>query len=124
MWPPSENHDGTNTLAGVHQVEAFVDLLKREDVRDHRVNLNSAVHVPIYDLGDFGSTLRAAKCGSPPIAAGFELAWSRGDFLARFVNSDDDALTPASISVFVRLAHYGRLYLLCTRLYSIHLFAF
>src|SRR3546814_7008050 len=37
IWPPSENHDGTNTLAGVHQVEAFVDLLKREDVRDHRV---------------------------------------------------------------------------------------
>src|SRR3546814_17008259 len=36
IWPPSENHDGTNTLAGVHQVEAFVDLLKREDVRDHR----------------------------------------------------------------------------------------
>src|SRR3546814_14847009 len=52
IWPPSENHDGTNTLAGVHQVEAFVDLLKREDVRDHRVNLNPAVHVPIDDLGD------------------------------------------------------------------------
>src|SRR3546814_1062693 len=63
IWPPSENHDGTNTLAGVHQVEAFVDLLKREDVRDHRVNLNPAVHVPIDDLGDVGATLRAAKCG-------------------------------------------------------------
>src|SRR3546814_1588785 len=49
------------SLAGVHQVEAFVDLLKREDVRDHRVNLNPAVHVPIDDLGDVGATLRAAK---------------------------------------------------------------
>src|SRR3546814_8279361 len=69
IWPPSENHDGTNTLAGVHQVEVFVDLLKREDVRDHRVNLNAAVHVPIDYIAAVGATLRAPKCGAPPIAA-------------------------------------------------------
>src|SRR3546814_8891737 len=108
IWPPSENHDGTSTLAGVHQVEAFVDLLKREDVRDHRVNLNPAVHVPIDDLGDVGATLRAAKCGAPPIAAGDDLERARGDFLARFGNSDDDARTPAAMAGFERLAHYGR----------------
>src|SRR3546814_4605181 len=96
------------SLAGVHQVEAFVDLLKREDVRDHRVNLNPAVHVPIDDLGDVGATLRAAKCGAPPIAAGDELERARGDFLARFGNSDDDARTPAAMAGFERLAHYGR----------------
>src|SRR3546814_2435515 len=33
---------------------------------------------------------------------------SRGDFLARFGNSDDDARTPAAMAGFERLAHYGR----------------
>src|SRR3546814_13872494 len=56
----------------------------------------------------FRSTLRAAKCGAPPIAAGDELERARGDFLARFGNSDDDARTPAAMAGFERLAHYGR----------------
>src|SRR3546814_16268395 len=68
----------------------------------------SAVHVPIDDLGDVGATLRAAKCGAPPIAAGDELERARGDFLARFGNSDDDARTPAAMAGFERLAPYGR----------------
>src|SRR3546814_15027724 len=83
-------------------------LLKREDVRDHRVNLNPAVHVPIDDLGDVGATLRAAKCGPTPIEAGDELERARGDFLARFGNSDDDARITAAMAGFERLAHYGR----------------
>src|SRR3546814_5792744 len=44
----------------------------------------------------------------PPIAAGDELERARGDFLARFGNSDDDARTPAAMAGFERLAHYGR----------------
>src|SRR3546814_3819562 len=46
--------------------------------------------------------------GQQKIAAGDELERARGDFLARFGNSDDDARTPAAMAGFERLAHYGR----------------
>ena len=47
----SEYDDRTDRLALVHQVEALVDLLQRQDVGDHRVDLDLAVHVPVDDLG-------------------------------------------------------------------------
>src|SRR3546814_3919151 len=83
-------------------------LLKRQDMRDHRVDLNLAVHVPVDDLGNVGTALRTTKRAAPPITAGDELERARGDFLAGFGNADDDARTPAAMTGFERLAHHGR----------------
>ena len=51
MYPRSELNNRPDGCACVHQIKALVDVIKREFVGDHRVNLNLAVHVPVYDLG-------------------------------------------------------------------------
>src|SRR5690606_12769524 len=38
------NHHGPNALARVHQIESLVDALERKRVRDHRVDLDLALH--------------------------------------------------------------------------------
>src|SRR3546814_1160583 len=43
---PSVPHDRPDRLAFVHQVEAFVDAVQRQGVRNQRVDVDLAVHVP------------------------------------------------------------------------------
>src|ERR1700686_5031846 len=40
------SHDAADALAATHQVEAFVDLLKREHMGDEIIDVDLAVHVP------------------------------------------------------------------------------
>src|SRR3546814_12383856 len=93
-------------LARVHQVEALVDLVQRQDVGDHRVDLDLAIHVPVDDLGHVCAAPGAAEGGALPHATGDELERAGGDFLARFGDADDDAFTPAAVAAFERGAHH------------------
>src|ERR1700738_1621151 len=101
----SKYDDRPDRLALVHQIESLVDLLQLEDVRDHRVDLDLSVHVPVDDLRHVGAATCTAECGTFPHAAGYELEWPGGNFLSGFGDSDDDGDPPAAVAGLQRLAH-------------------
>ena len=47
---PSINDDAPDALALVHQLEPLVDVRQRHGVRDHRIDLDLALHVPVDDF--------------------------------------------------------------------------
>src|SRR6056297_837109 len=102
----SVDDDRSDRLALMHEIEALVDLVERESVSDHRVDLDFAVHVPLDNLRHVGAASCAAECGATPGAAGDELEGSRRDFLAGAGDTDDDALTPSFVRRFQRDAHH------------------
>src|ERR1700753_2879415 len=101
----SVDHHRTNTLAGMHQVEALVDLVEAENMGDHRVDLDLPVHVPVDDLGHVGAAARAAEGRTAPHAAGDELKRPRRNLLTGTGDADDDAFAPAAMAAFERGAH-------------------
>src|SRR5258708_4226205 len=102
-----ENDDRTDRLALVHQIESLVDLLQFEDVRDHRIDLDLSVHVPIDDFRHISAAPRAAERGALPDAAGHELERPGGDLLAGLRDADDHGDAPAAMARLERLAHHG-----------------
>src|SRR5207244_7845167 len=72
-YPSSVNDDRPDAFARVHQVEALVDVLDLQRVRDHRVDGDLPVHVPVDDPGHVRAALRAAERRAAPVAAGDEL---------------------------------------------------
>jgi CHASE1-domain containing sensor protein len=86
---------GTADLRALHQVEALVDVVERQRVGDHRVDLDLAVHVPVDDLRHVGAAARAAEGGALPDAAGDQLERPGRDFLARRRHADDHRLCPS-----------------------------
>src|SRR5690242_2483359 len=101
----SVNHDGTNRLALLHQVEAVIDLLQLEMMRDQIVDIDLAFHVPVDDLRHVRAPARAAECGAFPFAARDELKRPRADLLARRRHADDERLPPALVRAFECLTH-------------------
>src|SRR3981081_3489814 len=71
----SKYNDRPDRLALVHQIESLVDVLQLEDMRDHRVDLDLSVHVPVDDLRHIGAATCAAERGAFPHPAGHELEW-------------------------------------------------
>ena len=64
-----EHDDRTDRLALVHQIETLVDLLQFENVGNHRIELDFAVHVSVDDLRHLGPAARAAeRCALPKAA--------------------------------------------------------
>src|SRR3546814_16203478 len=102
----SIDHDAAYALARVHQVEALVDFLEAQHVRDHRVDGDLAVHIPVDDLRDVGASPGAAEGRALPDAAGDELERACGDFLAGFGDADDDAIAPAAMAAFETGPHH------------------
>src|SRR6185295_17967805 len=80
--------DASYALAGVHQLEALVDLLELQHMGDHRVDCDLARHVPVDDLRHVGAALGAAEGGAAPVAARNELERAGGDLLASFRDAD------------------------------------
>src|SRR5262249_54302490 len=72
------NH-APDALAFVHQLESFVDVRQRHGVRDHRIDLNLAFHVPIDNLRDVGASARAAERRALPDAPSDQLEGARRD---------------------------------------------
>src|SRR6266481_8567591 len=101
-----EHDDRTDRLAFMHQVESPVDLLELEDMGDHRIDLNLAIHVPVDDFWHVGAAASAAECAALPDPAGDELEWPSGDLLAGFRHPDHHRYAPAAMAGFQRLAHH------------------
>src|SRR5262249_18531099 len=99
------NDDATDALATMHEVKGLVDVAKRHRMRDHRVDLNFPLHVPVDDLRHVGAATGAAEGGAAPYPAGDELERPRGNLLAGAGNADDDALAPAAVAAFQGRAH-------------------
>jgi hypothetical protein len=59
--PTSVGYDASDRLSFVHQVKRLVDVRERHRVRDHRVALDLAIHVPVDDLGHVGASTRATE---------------------------------------------------------------
>src|SRR5437660_8069097 len=99
-------HDhAPDALALVHQVEALVDLCQRHGVRDHRVDLDLALHVPVDDFRHVGAAARATECRALPDASGHQLEWTGCDLRAGRGDADADGLAPAGITGYTRVAH-------------------
>src|SRR3954463_12738976 len=56
-----ERHHAPDRLAALHQFERIVDFVERHHMRDHRVDLDLALHVPVDDFRYIGATARAAE---------------------------------------------------------------
>ena len=98
--------DGADGLAGMHQVKGVIDLLDRHDVRDERIDLDLAIHVPVDDPRHVGATARASEGGPLPDASGHQLERPGADFLTRSGHPDDDGLAPATVAALQRLTHH------------------
>src|SRR5690606_10448248 len=100
------NHDGPDTLTSMHEVKTLVDLLQGENMGNHGIDLDLAVHIPIDDLGHVRAALGAAECRAAPVTARHELEGPRGDLLARLGHADDDAGAPAAMAGLKRRPHH------------------
>src|SRR4051812_50123354 len=87
--PGSVDDDAADRLALVHQIEALVDALERQDVGDEIVDVDPALHVPVDDLRHVGAPACAAERRALPDAAGDELERTRLDLLPRTRHADD-----------------------------------
>src|SRR6478672_7585466 len=103
----SEHDDRSDRFASVHQIKSFVDLLEVEDMRDHRIDLDFSVHVPVDDLRYVSAATRAAEGGAFPDSAGDKLERPCRNFLAGFGDADHHRAAPSAMARFERLTHYG-----------------
>src|SRR5438094_1405134 len=101
----SVDDDAPDALAFVHQLEPLVDVRERHSMRDHRIVLDLALHVPIDDFRHVGAPARATECRALPDASGHQLEWTGCDLRAGRGDADDDGLAPAAMTGFQRLAH-------------------
>ena len=74
---------------------------------DELVDLELLSHDFLNELRDLSSTLPATKCCSFPFSSGDELEWSSGNFMTCSCNSNDAALSPASMSKLEGLSHHN-----------------
>src|SRR6267154_3828244 len=93
-----ENDDRTDRLALVHQIEALVDLLQFEDVRDHRIDLDLSVHVPVDDFRHVGTAARAAERRALPDPPGHQLERPGRYLLAGLRHPDHHRDAPATMT--------------------------
>src|SRR5580658_6924025 len=72
------DHHAANAFASVHEIEGVVDAFQRKPMRDHRIDLDLAVHVQLDDLRSVGPSTRPAESCAFPDPAGDQLKGSRG----------------------------------------------
>src|SRR5437868_13432915 len=89
----------------MHQVEALVNVVELQGVRDQIVDIDLFLHVPIDDLRHIGPPPRATEGCALPHPAGHQLKRPRADFLPRRGDTDDDADAPAAMAAFQCLPH-------------------
>src|SRR5437016_7477741 len=105
ITPRSKPDDGADDLALVQQVERPVDLVQRQHLADHLVELELPAKVALHEPGQLRAALYAAKSRTPPDATGDELEGARMYLLARARDADDRRLPPALVAALERGAH-------------------
>src|SRR5882762_7043709 len=103
--PRSEPDDGADDLALVQQVERPVDLVQRQHLADHLVDLDLPAKVALHEPGQLRAALYAAKSRAPPDATGDELERAGMYLLARARDADDRRLPPPLVAALERGAH-------------------
>src|SRR3977135_1135129 len=103
----SEYDNRSDRFAFVHQVKSLVDFFELEDMRDHRVDLDFSVHVPVDDLRYIGAAAGTAERGTLPYAAGDELERACRNFLAGFGDPDHYRDAPSAMAGFECLPHHS-----------------
>src|SRR6185369_17660714 len=93
----SVDDDGADRLAALHQLEATVDVVELQPMRDEVVDGDLAVHVPVDDLRHVAAAARAAERRAFPLPAGDELERPRRDLGSGRRDADDDRLAPALV---------------------------
>src|ERR1700730_13478741 len=101
----SEPDDGADDLALVQQVERPVDLLERQHLADHLVDLDLPAQVALHEARQLRAALDAAERRAAPDAAGDQLERAGMDLLARARDADDRRLAPALVAALEGGAH-------------------
>ncbi|MOA13098.1 hypothetical protein D3C78_1331300 [compost metagenome] len=91
-------YDGTDGFPFMHQIEGFVDLIKRQTVRDERVEIDFTDHGIFNHTRQLGTPFYATKCGATPYAASDQLEWTGFDFLTCTGHANDDAFAPSLVA--------------------------
>src|SRR5690606_24797282 len=99
--------DRADGFAALHQVEAFVDALQWQGMRNQVINIELAFHIPVDNFWYVGTTACTTESRAFPFASGHQLERTGTDFLTGCSNADDEGLTPALVAAFQRLAHGG-----------------
>src|SRR5438034_3199205 len=102
---PSEADDGADDLALVQQVERPIDLLERQHLADHLVDLDLPAKVALDEPGQLRAALYAAERRAAPDAARDQLERARMYLFARAGDTDDRRLAPALVAALERGAH-------------------
>jgi hypothetical protein len=102
---PSVNHYAADRFSFAHERESLVNVAQRHRMRNHRIDLDPPVHVPINNPRHVSAAASAAKGGAAPYTAGHQLEWTCCNFLAGSGNTDNGALTPTAMAAFERGAH-------------------
>src|SRR6478736_8216790 len=79
-------------FSALHQFERVVDFAQRHHMRDHRVDLDLALHVPVDDFRHVTAPARAAKGGALPHPPGDELERTGRNLSACRCDANDDRL--------------------------------
>ena len=66
----------------MHQIKSPIDLFQRQGMGDHRVNLNLAIHIPVYNFRHIGAPSCPAKGRTAPGTAGHQLKRASADLFA------------------------------------------
>lgn len=101
-------HDTANRFPSFHQVEAFVELLELQSMRNQRIEQNLFLHVPVDDLWQFVEA-SAAHVAAGPLPAHHQMCGRRANVAPVRCNADDVATAPREIRALEGLAHRQRI---------------
>src|SRR3954447_5485343 len=101
----SVNDHRADGLAGMHQVEAFVNVFEGELVGDQIIDVDFLLHVPVDDLGHVSAAARAAERRALPDSSGDELKRPRGNLRSGRCDANDDRYAPALVATLQCLPH-------------------
>ena len=72
---------------------------------DEWINADFSIHIPVNNAGDICAATCAAKSGTFPFSAGYQLKRACADFGTGFCHANNNAASPALVCAFQRLAH-------------------
>src|SRR6202163_1476907 len=100
-----EPDDRADDLALVQQVERPVDLLERQHLADHLVDLDLPAQVALHEARQLRAALDAAERRAAPDAAGDQLERAGMYLFAGARDADDRRLAPALVAALEGGAH-------------------
>jgi hypothetical protein len=103
------NDDSPDSLTFVHESESLIDLIERERVSDHGIDLDLPRHIPVDDFGHVRPPTGGRSGNCRPFQSRPVTTWKglSRNLLSRARNADDNRLNPSSVGRLKRLPHDG-----------------